>query len=91
MEVETTSGAQDLDASFVLTGTLPTLTRGEARKRILEAGGRVTGSVSQQTRYVVVGADAGSKLEKARRLGIEEIDEAALVRLLEQGSDAGPG
>ena len=91
MEVETTSDAQDMAATFVLTGTLPTLTRGEARKRIQQAGGRVTGSLSQKTRYVVVGADAGSKLEKARRLGIEEIDEAALLRLLEQGSDAGPG
>ena len=88
----TTGGAQGLEgATFVLTGTLPNLSRGEARTRILGAGGKVVGSVSQKTRYVVVGADAGSKLEKARRLGVEEIDEAALLRLLDQGGEVEPG
>ncbi len=66
---------------FVLTGTLPTYSRDEAKKLIEEAGGRVTGSVSKRTNYVVVGSDPGSKLEKARELGIKTIDEAELVKL----------
>ena len=64
--------------SFVLTGTLPTLSRSEAAALIEAAGGRVTGSVSRQTAAVVAGEAAGSKLEKARALGIEIIDEAEL-------------
>jgi DNA ligase (NAD+) len=67
---------------FVLTGTLPTLSREEATRLIENAGGRVTGSVSRKTDYVVVGADAGSKLEKAKSLGIQTLDEAALKALL---------
>ncbi len=67
---------------FVLTGTLPNLSREEATRMIEEAGGRVTGSVSRKTDYVVVGADPGSKLDKARSLGIETIDEAGLRKLL---------
>ena len=66
--------------SFVLTGTLPTLSRSEAAALIENAGGRVTGTVSKKTDAVVAGADAGSKLEKARTLGIEVIDEAELLR-----------
>jgi len=66
--------------SFVLTGTLPTLSRQEATALIEQAGGRVTGSVSKKTDAVVAGADAGGKLEKARTLGIEIIDEAELKR-----------
>lgn len=61
---------------FVLTGTLPTLTRDEARAMIEAAGGRVNASVSKKTDYVLAGADAGSKLEKASSLGVEVIDEA---------------
>jgi DNA ligase (NAD+) len=68
--------------SFVLTGTLPTLTRDEAKKRIEDAGGKVTGSVSKKTDYLVAGADAGSKLDKAKELGVEVIDEKALTELL---------
>jgi DNA ligase (NAD+) len=68
--------------TFVLTGTLPTLTREEARKRIEDAGGKVTGSVSKKTDYVVAGADAGSKLDKAKELGVEVIDEKAMTKLL---------
>jgi DNA ligase (NAD+) len=68
--------------TFVLTGTLPTLARDEAKAMIEAAGGKAAGSVSAKTRYVVAGADAGSKLERARELGIEVIDEAALLRLL---------
>ena len=67
---------------FVLTGTLPTYSREEATRMIEEAGGRVTGSVSKKTDYVVFGADPGSKLEKARSLGVKTIDETALRRLL---------
>jgi DNA ligase (NAD+) len=67
---------------FVLTGTLPNYSRDEATRLIAEAGGRVIGSVSKKTDYVVVGADPGSKLDKARTLGVKTIDEAALLKLL---------
>ena len=67
---------------FVLTGTLPTYSRDQAKQMIEESGGRVVGSVSKKTDYVVVGADAGSKLEKARTLGIKTLDEAGLRELL---------
>jgi len=67
----------------VLTGTLPDLTREEATQRITRAGGKVTGSVSKKTSYVVAGASPGSKLEKAERLGVEVLDETQLLRLLD--------
>lgn len=68
--------------TFVLTGTLPTLTRDEAKARIEAAGGKVSGSVSKKTSFVVAGDDAGSKLEKARELGVEILDEAGLLAKL---------
>jgi DNA ligase (NAD+) len=68
--------------TFVLTGTLPTLTREAATERIQAAGGRVASSVSKKTDHVVAGDAAGSKLEKAERLGVSVIDEAGLLRLL---------
>ncbi|MBK1678767.1 NAD-dependent DNA ligase LigA [Rhodocyclus tenuis] len=68
--------------TFVLTGTLPTLTRDEAKALIEAAGGRVSGSVSKKSDYVVAGAEAGSKLERARELGVAVIDEAGLRDLL---------
>jgi DNA ligase (NAD+) len=68
--------------TFVLTGTLPTLTREDAKAKIEAAGGRVSGSVSKKTHYIVAGEEAGSKLDKARELGVKVIDEAALVELL---------
>jgi DNA ligase (NAD+) len=67
--------------TFVLTGTLPTLKREEATAKIEAAGGKVSGSVSKKTDYVVAGADAGSKLDKAQKLGVKIIDEAELLRL----------
>jgi DNA ligase (NAD+) len=68
--------------TFVLTGTLPTLTRDEASAMIEAAGGKVSGSVSKKTNYVVAGAEAGSKLEKANELGVTVLDEAAFRELL---------
>jgi DNA ligase (NAD+) len=68
--------------TFVLTGTLPTLTREEASQMIVAAGGKVTGSVSKRTDYVVAGSDAGSKLTKAEQLSIAVLDEDELRRLL---------
>ncbi|MEI3057984.1 MAG: NAD-dependent DNA ligase LigA [Eubacteriales bacterium] len=68
--------------TFVLTGTLPTMTRDEASALIKEHGGKVSGSVSKKTSYVVAGEDAGSKLQKARDLGVTVIDETALLKML---------
>ena len=68
--------------TFVLTGTLPALSRDEARDLIEKAGGKVSGSVSKRTDYVVAGEEAGSKLDKARELGVAVIDEAGLRKLL---------
>jgi DNA ligase (NAD+) len=71
------------DQSFVITGTLPDLTREEATERIVAAGGKVTGSVSKKTSYVVAGGSPGSKLAKAEKLGVPVIDEAGLLALLD--------
>ena len=71
--------------TFVLTGTLPNLTREVAKEKIESAGGRVSGSVSKKTSYVVAGEEAGSKLDKATSLGVKVIDEAGLLMLLENG------
>jgi DNA ligase (NAD+) len=76
------SGGALAGSTVVLTGTLPTLTRPQATERIERAGGRVTSSVSKSTTFVVSGESAGGKLEKARALGVEIIDEAELLRRL---------
>ena len=81
-EVEAVSGK-----AFVLTGTLPTLKRSAAAERIKSAGGRVSGSVSKKTDYVVAGAEAGSKLAKAEKLGVAVIDEAALLAMLDGAAE----
>ncbi len=72
--------------TLVLTGTLPTMSRDAAKELIEAAGGKVSGSVSKKTDFVVAGAEAGSKLDKAQALGVTILDEAGLLRLLQTGS-----
>ena len=74
--------------TFVLTGTLPTLTREQAKARIEAEGGKVAGSVSAKTDYVIAGAEAGSKLAKAEQLNLTILDETAFLRLFDQGDPA---
>ena len=71
-----------LGLTFVLTGTLPTMTRDEASALIKQNGGKVSGSVSKKTSYLVAGEEAGSKLTKAKELGVRIIDEAGLIALI---------
>jgi DNA ligase (NAD+) len=80
--VSSNRGGTLSDKSFVLTGTLISLTRDEAADAIQRLGGKVSGSVSKKTDYVVAGAEAGSKLKKAEQLGIEILDEATFLKLL---------
>ena len=75
-------GTQLAGKTFVLTGTLAHFTRDEAKRMIEDAGGKVTGSVSKKTDYVVAGADAGSKLDKARELGVKVIDEKEMEKIV---------
>ena len=84
-ESEGVAGAAPLPLAgktFVLTGTLPTLSRDDAKEMIESLGGKVAGSVSKKTDWVVAGADAGSKLAKAEALGVPLLDEAGLLALL---------
>jgi DNA ligase (NAD+) len=74
--------------TFVLTGALASMSREDAAEAITRLGGKVSSSVSKKTSYVVVGAEAGSKLDKARALGVPELDEAQFRALIiEPGSD----
>jgi len=68
--------------TFVLTGSLETFTRDEAKNAIQSLGGKVSSSVSKKTHYVVVGADPGSKANEAQRLGVSVLDEAAFTKLV---------
>ncbi len=68
--------------TFVLTGTLPSMTRDEASAQIEARGGHVSGSVSKKTDYVLAGSEAGSKLDKAKQLGVKVIDEAEFRKML---------
>ncbi|MEY2860926.1 MAG: ligase LigA, partial [Pseudomonadota bacterium] len=68
--------------TFVLTGTFPTLSRDQAKDLLEAAGAKVAGSVSKKTSYVVAGAEAGSKLDKAQELGVPVLDEAAMLEML---------
>jgi DNA ligase (NAD+) len=80
------SGGALAGLTFVVTGTLPSLSRDEAKARIEAAGGKVAGSVSRKTNYLLAGEEAGSKLTKAQELGVSVIDEATLVHMIEKTS-----
>jgi DNA ligase (NAD+) len=77
-----------LGKTFVLTGTFPTLKREDAKAMLEAAGAKVAGSVSKKTDYLVAGADAGSKLDKAQELGVAVIDEAAMLAMLESSQES---
>lgn len=81
-EGKQTASGHLVGKTFVLTGTLPTLSRDSAKELIEAAGGKVSGSVSKKTDYVIAGSDAGSKLDKAQELGLTVLDEAGLLELL---------
>jgi DNA ligase (NAD+) len=81
-EIKQRAGGPLQGLTFVLTGTLPNLSREEAKERIETAGGKVSGSVSKKTKFVVAGEEAGSKLQKARELGVEIVDEARLLAMI---------
>jgi len=76
------SGGVLADKTFVLTGTLESLSRGEAKKKIMALGGKVKDSVVRETDYVVVGSDPGSKLAQAQKLGVKVLDENNFLKLI---------
>ncbi len=84
-EKKSGSGTAFAGKTFVLTGTLPSLTREQASEKIEAAGGKISGSVSKKTSYVLAGAEAGSKLEKAKELGVAVVDEAEFLKMLAGG------
>ncbi len=81
-EVERPAESAIAGKTFVITGTLDAMSRDEAKVKLQQRGAKVSGSVSKKTDYVIVGADPGSKADKARELGVEILDEAALLKLL---------
>ena len=85
-EVKRRDGGPLDGLTFVITGTLPALSREEAKERIEQAGGKVSDSVSKKTHYLVAGEKAGSKLEKAGKLGVQVLDEAGLLQLIAEKS-----
>jgi DNA ligase (NAD+) len=76
------SGGELQDKTFVLTGTLVSMTREQAAEAIQLRGGKVSGSVSKKTHFVVAGAEAGSKLKKAEQLGVTVLDEQAFLKMI---------
>lgn len=84
MHMQEDAGTLFEGLTFVLTGTLPTLSRAQAQEMIRKNGGKATGSVSKKTSIVLAGESAGSKLDKARKLGVTIIDEAQFLRMIEQ-------
>lgn len=83
-ETKSVTGGRFAGKTFVLTGTLPTMTRSEASQLIEKLGGKVSGSVSKKTSYVVAGEEAGSKLTKAQTLNIPILTEAELLAMAEE-------
>lgn len=81
------TGSAFAGLTFVITGTLPTLSRKEAQAMIEQAGGKVTGSVSKKTNYLLAGEAAGSKLEKAQSLGVPVLSEEELLSMLRSGEE----
>jgi DNA ligase (NAD+) len=81
-EIKKKAGGPLVGLTFVLTGTMPNLAREDAKAKIELAGGKVTGSVSKKTDYLVAGEDAGSKLDKAKEIGVKVIDEGQLLDLI---------
>jgi len=90
-DVEKLEGLPFAGMTFVVTGTLESMSREEAQEALIALGAKVSGSVSKKTRYVVVGADAGSKLKKATELGVETLDEAQFTALLADAKKKGRG
>jgi DNA ligase (NAD+) len=90
-DVEKLEGLPFAGMTFVVTGTLDSMSREEAQEALIALGAKVSGSVSKKTRYVVVGADAGSKLKKATELGVETLDEAQFTALLADAKKKGRG
>ncbi len=90
-DVEKLEGLPFAGMTFVVTGTLESMSREEAQEALIALGAKVSGSVSKKTRYVVVGAEAGSKLKKATELGIETLDEAQFTALLADAKKKGRG
>jgi DNA ligase (NAD+) len=90
-DVEKLEGLPFAGMTFVVTGTLESMSREEAQEALIALGAKVSGSVSKKTRYVIVGAEAGSKLKKATELGVETLDEAQFTALLAEAKKKGRG